>query len=168
MAVGAEELGRHLDAGATVVDVRTTTEFRAGHVPGAINVPMDEIESRLDDLPQGRPVVLVCASGRRSELTRAQLGDRLPGAVCLEGGMGAWELAGRPVVRSTRTRIALDRQAMIGASVFVLTAVLLGTLVSPGWFYLALLPGFGLMLAGTTGICPMAVILSLMPWNKAR
>lgn len=153
--------------GTTVVDVRTTTEFRSGHIAGAINIPMDEIESRLADVPKG-PVVLVCSSGRRAELTQEQIGGQLDAVSCLEGGMEAWEKAGKPVVRSTRTRLALDRQAMIGASVIVLTAVALGTLVSPGWFYLALLPGFGLMLAGTTGMCPMAVILSVMPWNRAR
>ena len=151
-----------------VVDVRTTTEFRACHIAGSINVPMDEVESRLPDIPTGRQVVMVCRSGERSEVTRNRLRRDLPGAVCLDGGICAWEQAGLPVVRSVRTSVALDRQAMIGASVIVLAAVGLGTLVGQAWFYLALLPGTGLMLAGTTGLCPMASILSLMPWNKAR
>ncbi len=154
--------------GVTVIDVRTTSEFRSGHIPGSINVPMDEVESRLEDIPKGRPVVMVCQSGRRSEITRELMHGRIDQIVCLDGGVTAWEQAGNTVVRSTRTRMALDRQSLIGASTLILLSVALGTFVNPGWYYLALLPGVGLMLAGTTGICLMAVVLGLMPWNKVR
>lgn len=167
--VSPDELYEKIALGdVAVVDVRTTTEYRSGHIPGSINVPMDEVESRLDDIPKGRPVVMVCQSGRRSEITREQVRTRIEHLSCLDGGVTAWEKAGKPVVRSTRTRLALDRQSMIGASVLVLLSVLLGTLASPAWFYLALLPGVGLMMAGTTGFCLMGIILSTMPWNKAR
>jgi hypothetical protein len=57
---------------------------------------------------------------------------------------------------------------MIGASSLVLLSVALGALVAPTWYFLALVPGIGLMLAGTTGFCLMGVILSAMPWNKVR
>jgi rhodanese-related sulfurtransferase len=166
--VGVGELSQEISSGTTVVDVRTTSEFRAGHIPGSLNVPMDEIESRLEDVPKGRPVVLVCASGNRAEITRGLLAGRLGETVCLEGGFEAWERAGLPVVHSTRTRLALDRQAMIGASALLFAAVGLGTFVAPGWYLLALVPAVGLMTAGTTGFCLMGVILSAMPWNRAR
>jgi rhodanese-related sulfurtransferase len=154
--------------GAAVIDVRTTSEYRAGHIAGSINVPMDEIESRLEDIPLGKPVVMVCQSGRRSEMVRERLHGRIERPVCLEGGLAAWEKAGQPVVRSVRTRLALDRQSMIGASALVLASFSLGQFVNPAWHYLALLPGLGLMAAGTTGFCLMGIILSTMPWNKAR
>ena len=167
--LGRERVGiEQFPTGATVIDVRTTSEFRSGHIPGSINIPMDEIESRLADVPAGGQIVLVCSSGRRAEITHGQIAHKLPNVACLEGGFTAWEAAGKPVVRSVRTRIALDRQSMIGASVLVLASVALGTFVSPGWYFLALLPGAGLMAAGTSGFCLMGVILSTMPWNKAR
>ena len=167
--LGASDLSRMVRDGAvTVIDVRTPSEFRAGHIAGSINVPMDEVESRLPDIPAGKPVVMVCHSGRRSEMTRERLRHELPDAVCLDGGLTTWEQAGLPVVRSVRTSLALDRQAMIGASVILLLAVALGTWASHSWFYLALLPGVGLMTAGTTGFCLMGSILSVMPWNRAR
>jgi len=49
------------------VDVRSPGEFHMGHVPGSINVPLQEVPARLDELKAlGRPIVLCCASGNRS------------------------------------------------------------------------------------------------------
>lgn len=150
-----------------VIDVRTPGEFRAGHVARAINVPMDDIVSRLEDIPEEDKVVLVCQSGTRAAMTKDILGDKLDRVICLEGGMDAWEAQNFHVVRATRTKMALDRQAMIGASVIILTSVGLGHFVNPNWYYLALLPGVGLMMAGAAGVCLMGMFLSIMPWNKA-
>jgi rhodanese-related sulfurtransferase len=166
--VGANDLVQMVKQGATVIDVRTTSEFRSGHIAGSINVPMDEIESRLEDIPVGKPVVMVCQSGRRSEMVRERLHGRIAHPVCLEGGISEWERAGQPVVRSVRTRMALDRQSLIGASVLILASFFLGSFVDPAWHYLALLPGLGLMAAGTTGFCLLGIILSTMPWNKVK
>lgn len=151
-----------------VVDVRTVSEFRSGHIAGALNIPMDEIESRISDIPPGIPVVLVCQSGRRAEITKGLTAGVLDKTVCLEGGMDSWLAEGRPIVRSTRTRMALDRQSMLVASLLVLASFFLGRFVHPGWYALALLPGLGLFTAGATGFCLMATILAQMPWNKPR
>ncbi len=54
-------------SGAKVVDVRTPEEFASGHVPGAINIPFDELPRRAAEIgPPATPVVLYCRSGRRS------------------------------------------------------------------------------------------------------
>lgn len=53
-------------SGAVLLDVRTPEEFRDGHLDGALNVPVSELEAHLDELPAGRPLVVYCASGRRS------------------------------------------------------------------------------------------------------
>lgn len=168
--ITARELGEKIESGqsVTVIDVRTTGEYRSGHVAGSISIPMDEIESRMEDVPRSDQIVLTCQSGTRAQMVRDLLGDRLERVVCLEGGLDSWLSANLTVVRATKTKMALDRQAMIGASVIILTSIALGTFVSPNWFYLALVPGIGLMLAGAAGICLMGMILSKMPWNKAR
>jgi rhodanese-related sulfurtransferase len=54
-----------------LIDVRSPSEFATGHVPGAINIPMEEVPGRVADLDQDRPVVLVCQSGKRATLTNA-------------------------------------------------------------------------------------------------
>jgi phage shock protein E len=67
-----------IDEGATLVDVRTDFEYREGHLPGALNIPHDQITSRLNELPsdKARPVVLYCRSGRRSGIAQKALADR--------------------------------------------------------------------------------------------
>ena len=64
--VSRDVLKQKLEAGATVLDVRTSQEFRGGAYPGARNIPVQELGARLDEVPTGRPVVVYCASGMRS------------------------------------------------------------------------------------------------------
>lgn len=64
---GRARLKALLDGKATVVDVRTPAEFAAGHHPRAVNIPVDQVESRLKEFgDKSRPVVVYCASGARS------------------------------------------------------------------------------------------------------
>ena len=61
-------------AGARVVDVRTPQEFASGHVPGAINIPYEEIGKRASEIgPPSTPVVLYCRTGRRSGIAAGAL-----------------------------------------------------------------------------------------------
>jgi rhodanese-related sulfurtransferase len=53
--------------GATLLDVRTVAEFADGHIQGATNIPIAELEGRTAEIPANRPVVVYCKSGRRSE-----------------------------------------------------------------------------------------------------
>ena len=162
--IDVQELNRPGFAPACI-DVRSATEFAAGHIPGAINIPMDEIESRIGDLP-AEGLVLVCQAGKRAEMTRAMLEGRVADLSVLSGGTAAWMAAGLPLVASTRTRWALERQVRLGAGLLVLLGVLLGFLVNPAWFGLAGFVGAGLVVAGTTNFCGMAYLLALLPWNR--
>lgn len=87
-------------SGVYVLDVRTPAEFAAGHVEGAINIPLDVLASRLGELPKDRSVHVICRSGSRS----AQAADLLAkngfdGVVNIDGGMNAWTAAGYPTVK---------------------------------------------------------------------
>ena len=148
------------------IDVRSATEFAAGHIPGAINIPMDEIESRMGDLRLDQPIVLVCQAGTRAAMTRELLAGRVRDLRVLTGGTDAWKSAGLPLVASVRSRWALERQVRLGAGLLVLSGVLLGFLVNPVWFWLAGFVGCGLVFAGTTNFCAMAHLLALLPWNR--
>lgn len=90
-----------LDEGkALVVDVREPHEFTAGHIPGAVNLPLSRFApDQLPD-PQGRLLVLACAAGGRSGRAMAAC-DAARAAVegHLAGGLGAWVSAGLPVER---------------------------------------------------------------------
>lgn len=85
-----------------VLDVRTPEEFSAGHVPGAINIPHDQLASRLAELPASRdePVVVYCRSGRRAALAEDVLRKNGYSNVRhLKGDIVGWEAASRPVER---------------------------------------------------------------------
>ncbi|MGF1503992.1 MAG: rhodanese-like domain-containing protein [Anaerolineae bacterium] len=84
----------------TLIDVRTASEFREGHMPGTINIPLNEIGRRTDEIPTNRPVVLVCATGNRSGAAARQLaGAGREHLYNLTGGISAWARAGHPVER---------------------------------------------------------------------
>jgi rhodanese-related sulfurtransferase len=59
--------------GATCVDVRSAGEFASGSAPGTINIPLQELGSRLGEIPKSAPVVLCCASGTRSAMAKLLL-----------------------------------------------------------------------------------------------
>ena len=85
---------------AQLLDVREDDEWEAGHVEGALHVPMSEVPQRLDELPEGETYV-VCRSGGRSARVVAWLAQNGYDAVNVDGGMGAWAEAGRPMVSET-------------------------------------------------------------------
>ncbi|HSE27442.1 MAG TPA: MBL fold metallo-hydrolase [Gemmatimonadales bacterium] len=86
-------------SGAVVLDVRGAAEWRAGHVPGAPNIPLAELQARAAEVPVGRPLVLQCQGGGRSHIAASLLQNRGLEVVNLAGGYGAWEREGNPVER---------------------------------------------------------------------
>jgi rhodanese-related sulfurtransferase len=147
------------------LDVRSAAEFNTGHVPGAMNMPMEQLESRMEDLPPG-PLVLICESGARAEIVAGWLSGQRE-VTLLEGGTRAWRNAGYPLVTCVPCRWTLERQVRLIAGLIVLIATLLAVLINARWVYLAMLVGAGLTFAGATNICGMAILLAKMPWNSA-
>lgn len=82
----------------TLIDVRTHEEFSFGTIPGAVNVPLDELRDRLDDIPEDRPVVLFCAVGLRGYLAlRILIGRGYKNVRNLIGGYKTYAAAVAPV-----------------------------------------------------------------------
>jgi len=93
-------------AGARVIDVRTPEEYAAGHVPGAVLMPLDGLDPAAEPLasyPKGEPVYLVCRSGRRSGIAADTLAKAGFTAVNVTGGTLEWEAQGHPVVTEPAT-----------------------------------------------------------------
>ncbi len=81
-----------------VLDVRTPEEYVAGHVPGAVNIPHDQLAARLAEVPKDKDVVLYCRSGRRAALAAEVLaGSGYAHLQHLEGDMMGWQAQQRPV-----------------------------------------------------------------------
>jgi rhodanese-related sulfurtransferase len=86
------------DPSLFVLDVRTPEEFATGHVPGAVNIPYDQVASHLTEIPKDKEVVLYCRSGRRAGLAGEVLkASGYAKLAHLEGDMQAWLKDGRPV-----------------------------------------------------------------------
>jgi len=150
-----------------LVDVRSPSEFASGHIPGAVNIPMDQIESRLDDLRPRGPIVLICQMGKRAQMTASLLEPCHREILVLEGGTNAWIQAGMSVVKNVKTRWSLERQVRLAAGLLVVSASALAVTLSPLWVGLAAFVGLGLTFAGLTDICPMAELLQKLPWNRS-
>lgn len=90
-----------MPAGAIVLDVREDDEWVAGHIPGAVHVPMMRVPQRLQfdpgPLTPDAEIVVVCKVGSRSAQVTAWLRRQGYDAANLAGGLMAWEAAGRPL-----------------------------------------------------------------------
>ena len=87
-----------MPADVVLLDVREDDEWAAGHAPEATHIPMGEIAERLDDVPDGSPVYVICRSGGRSARVTQFLNANGWDAVNVDGGMAAWARTGRPMV----------------------------------------------------------------------
>jgi len=86
------------DEAAFVLDVRSPEEYASGHVPGAVNIPYDQIASRIAEVPKDQDVVLYCKSGRRAGIAAEVLaGQGYTRLQHLEGDIVAWVDKGRPI-----------------------------------------------------------------------
>jgi rhodanese-related sulfurtransferase len=89
-----------LPEGLAVVDVREPVEWHYGHIEGAIHIPLGELTSRVDEVPEGQTLV-VCKVGARSAQAVMWLTQRGRDVVNLDGGLLDWEAAGRALVSET-------------------------------------------------------------------
>ena len=83
-----------------LIDVREDSEFRSGHVPGAVHIPVKKLAERLAKLKRDKPYAVICASGSRSRgATDYLLDNGFAGTVTVTGGTSAWARSGRPIIR---------------------------------------------------------------------
>jgi len=156
---------------APLIDVRTPAEFESIHAEGARNLPLDKLSAdavcRVAGTRDGK-IYVICHSGMRATKACEQLkAAGIDNVVCVEGGTQAWEQAGLPVVRGTRKVLPIIRQVHICAGSLVLAGVVIAAATgNPWWTLLSGFVGAGLVFAGATGACGMAMLLAKMPWNQ--
>lgn len=168
--IGPAELDALLRSGAGVrlLDVRTPGEYETAHISGAYNVPLDTLDEHAGEIRAqvDAPVVLVCQSGVRARRAEEALrGAGMPNLHVLEGGVNGWMAAGKPVRRG-RERISLERQVRIVAGALAATGGLLAVLANPWYGLLSAFVGGGLVFAGVTDTCGMALVLARLPYNR--
>lgn len=157
------------NGGSILLDVRTDVEFAEQHVPGSCHIQLDRLADRFHDLDESAHYSLLCLGGKRAEnafeiLTKHGF-EKL---TVVEGGVTAWQAAGLPVRKSSRSTLPLMRQVQLAIGVLAFTGSLLAIFVNPLFAILPAFLGAGLILAGSTGWCGLAILLSKMPWNRCE
>ena len=167
-----EQLYGHRPA---LLDVRTHAEYRAGHIPEAKLLAIQELEPAAIAAHFDRPGVghqetlyLTCQAGPRAQAAAERLQQAgFHNLALVEGGIRAWQDAGLPLVRHGHG-ISLERQVQIAIGSLLILKVLLGFSVHELFFALAAVIGAGLVMAGTTRWCGMAELIARLPWNRSH
>ncbi len=172
VAVAPRELHRALAEGAAaeLLDVRTPGEFAAAHVPGARLLPLDELDAAAFLTERGahdKPIYVLCLSGGRARRAIEKFRRAgISGCVLVEGGTQAWMDAGLPVERGGSAGLPLMRQVQITVGFLSAAGAALALTINPWFALVPLVTGCGLLFAGLTGFCGLALVLAKMPWNK--
>lgn len=162
------ELAAALQSGdCQLIDVREPVEHAESHVSGAKLIPLGQIESRCGELDRAKPVFVMCQAGKRGAAAAEKLrSSGFTDVRNLEGGILAWKAAGLPCATGAKIVLPLMRQVQIIVGFCVLLGALLAVYVDPRWVWLCAFFGAGLLFAGLSGFCGMAMVLAKMPWNR--
>ena len=152
-----------------VLDVRTPPEFKSAHIAGATLLPLDQLDfaaiRRL--CAEGQCLHVICQSGGRARKAIQKLQTAgMNNCVLVDGGMEEWINAGLPVQRGQTRVLPLMRQVQIVVGTISATGAVLALTVNPLFVIIPLFMGCGLIFAGVSGICGLAILLAKMPWNR--
>lgn len=161
------ELNSLLPSGCDLIDVREPVEHAEEHIAGAKLIPLGQLEKRASEIDRDSPVVVMCRSGKRGSEARAKLQAMgISDIRNLEGGILAWKNERLPVEQLRKTGLPLMQQVQLTIGIGVLIGAILALTVHPNWVYLCAFFGAGLTMAGSTGWCGLAILMSKMPWNR--
>ena len=173
MKIQTSQLQQSLQSGKNIalIDVRTPVEHEEMRISGSRLMPLDQLDPAAVKSASANAdqCVLICRSGKRADAAFQKLQaagcDKL---VILDGGVMAWESAGLPLERTERKVLPLMRQVQLVIGVLALTGSILALTVHRNFALIPAFLGAGLTMAGATGWCGLAILLSKMPWNKVH
>ena len=165
------EVAQRLRAGeAELVDIRDAEEHHQLRIPDARWAPLSGLEAGLAFAKPGKDIgVFHCNSGFRTRKHVDKLQQLGYAEVYLmRGGITAWKKAGLPVTsdHASRSVQAIMRQVQVIAGSLVALGVVLGVAVDARFLWLSGLVGAGLVYAGASGSCMMAMLLAKLPFNR--
>ncbi len=156
------------EKGFLIIDVRTPKEYKSKHIPNSFNIPLDDIPKYKNELSNiKKNVAFLCRTGNRATQACNILKENKVNSNVIEGGIQSWEDEGYEVVEGPKTW-ELERQVRLAAGSLVTLGVVLGFFVNELYLGISGFVGLGLIFAGVTNTCGMALLLSRAPWNKVR
>lgn len=150
-----------------LLDVRSALEFAEAHIKDSVNVPIDMISAKINDLSlSGQAYIVLCRTGNRSPMAADMLiQSGIHDVKVMQGGMTRWQKEGLPVIKG-EGGISLERQVRVIAGSLVLLGTLLSLTVHQGFVVIPLFVSCGLIFAGLTNNCLMGMLLMKLPYNK--
>lgn len=167
--IDATQAKRLIESGALLVDIREADEYAREHIAAAQSLPVSALSGRNLERGAARQVIFHCRSGARTRSHATRLAEAAAcDAYLLEGGLDAWKKAGFPVRTDRSQPLEIMRQVQIAAGGLIVLGAILGALLSPWFHLLSGLVGAGLVFAGASGHCGLALLLQRMPWNRRQ
>jgi rhodanese-related sulfurtransferase len=152
-----------------VIDVRMPAEYKSQFWESSVNVPLQDLQAgKLENIPtSAKSITLLCQSGNRAQMAADVLQSCRSDCdiVVVEGGLGALASAGATLKKGDSAVWSLERQVRVAAGALVLVGILF-SFIHPYFLGLSAFVGAGLIFAGVTDYCGMALLLARMPWNK--
>lgn len=156
---------------AILIDVREADEFKNEHIAHALSIPLSALEDGFSKLniPTDKTIIFQCLKGTRGQMACERVTNSCDNKIVnIDGGINAWKEQKFPVIsnKGHRSGISIFRQVQIIVGFLVALCVILGfTGITTAYIFAGLF-GAALCLAGLTGWCGLAILLSNMPWNK--
>jgi rhodanese-related sulfurtransferase len=154
-----------------LLDVRSAAEYDAQHVAGTVHQPLDSlvparwVEKGVEH-GGGQPLYIFCQSGGRAGRAAALLAGEGVACSVVAGGLEAWLAAGLPVEQGESKVLPLMRQVQLVIGLVAGTGAALAVWKHPLFGLIPLFMSAGLVFAGLTGYCGLAVLMARMPWNR--
>ena len=155
------------DARYKLLDVRGVLEYNEAHIKGSLNVPLDTVSARLDELGKAAEAYIVlCRTGNRSAMAADMLiQSGIKDVLVLDGGTTAWQKDRLPVEKGIGG-ISIERQVRMAAGTIVLVGIALALFAHPAFIAITAFVGCGLVYAGATDNCMMGMLLMKLPYNR--
>lgn len=155
------------DPQVKLLDVRSVLEFSQVHIKDSINVPIDMLSDKINEISQSKQSYIVfCRTGNRSSMAADMLmHSGIHGVKVMEGGITRWQSEGLSVIKG-EGGMSLERQVRFIAGSLVLFGIIMAWLVHWSFVFISVFVSCGLIYAGLTDNCLMGTLLMKLPYNK--
>lgn len=155
------------DPQVRLLDVRSVLEFSQVHIKDSINIPIDMLSTKINDLSQTQQSYIVfCRTGNRSPMAADMLiQSGIHGVKVMQEGITRWQREGLPVIKG-EGGISLERQVRLIAGSLVLLGIVMLWFVHWAFIFISVFISSGLIYSGLSDNCLMGMLLMKLPYNK--